>query len=602
MATQPHVQPQSARATAATPVRVTIARWRVYILLALCLLAIGRIALRLWEVQVTDRATYATLAAREINQQITLQPSRGQITDRLGNVLAMDIERESLWVVPRYIPAERAAQLALALSALLDQDPQTLQAALTNKDYYWLPVARWLEPDVAAQVAALEEPGLRLVYEPRRIYPQGDFAAHVIGAVNRIGDGISGVESFYNTTLKGITGTLQAEFDPARNPIAIAPQTIRPARHGSDLVLTLDPMVQYIAEQELKAAVEQHDADGGSVIVLDVRTGAIRGMASMPLFDPNTYYTYPEEVYSRNPAISNLYEPGSTFKMVTVAAGLQAGAFTADTRVNDTGVIFRHGYSLKNWNAGANGMITPADVIYHSSNVGALLLTELTGPEQFYRMVDAFGFGKPTGIDMGGEETGIVNSFFGPNYNELTLLTNSYGQGISATPLQMTQAAAIIANDGVLMRPYIVEERCTDGVCVATQPHQVAQVIDPGVAWTLRRMLVNSANHYSPVVWAAQTGSYGDQWLVPGYQVGGKTGTASIPLPGGGYDPNYTIGSVLGFAPAEDARYAVLAKVDRPRDDIWGVRTAIPLFYRVVDQLLRHERIPPDPNLRSPGQ
>jgi cell division protein FtsI (penicillin-binding protein 3) len=166
----------------------------------------------------------------------------------------------------------------------------------------------------------------------------------------------------------------------------------------------------------------------------------------------------------------------------------------------------------------------------------------------------------------------------------------------------MTQAAAVIANDGVLMQPYVVEKICEDGECTETQPVARRQVIDPGVAWTVRRMLVSSANHYAPVVWAGQTGSYGDQWLVPGYQVGAKTGTSSIPIPGGGYDPNFTIGSVLGFAPAEDARYAVLVKVDRPRDDIWGVATAIPLYYNVVEQLLRYEGIPPDPHLRSPGQ
>jgi cell division protein FtsI (penicillin-binding protein 3) len=257
---------------------------------------------------------------------------------------------------------------------------------------------------------------------------------------------------------------------------------------------------------------------------------------------------------------------------------------------------------LKNWNAGANGIIDPGQMLYYSSNVGALQLAEMMGPTDFYRMVRKFGFGELSGVDLGGEEMGIIHDTDPRHYNGLTLLTNSYGQGISVTPLQMTQAAAVIANDGVLMQPYVVEKICEDGECTETQPVARRQVIDPGVAWTVRRMLVSSANHYAPVVWAGQTGSYGDQWLVPGYQVGAKTGTSSIPIPGGGYDPNFTIGSVLGFAPAEDARYAVLVKVDRPRDDIWGVATAIPLYYNVVEQLLRYEGIPPDPHLRSPGQ
>lgn len=603
MASRSTTQSSRYRPSAVSTNPVIISRWRIYVLLFVCTLVIGRIVLRLGEVQVVKQEELASLARAEINRQITLHPSRGLITDRYGNVLAIDVERESLWVVPSLIPADRAPALALTLSALLRIDAQKILNSLTAYDYYWLPIARWLEPAMAEQVAALHETGLRLVYEPRRVYPQGSFAAHVIGAVNSNGDGISGVESFYNTQLKGITGTLTAEFDAALNPIAIAPQHTRPARDGVNLELTLDPLIQYVAETELKRAVEEHDADGGSVVVLEVKTGAIRGMASLPSFDPNHYGDYSPDMYSRNPAISNLYEPGSTFKIVTVAAGLQSRAFTADTQVNDTGVIYRFGEPLQNWNAAGNGMITPADVLYYSSNVGALQLNELTGAENFYRIVRAFGFGVPTGVDLGGEEQGLLHDPYSPGYNEFMLLTNAYGQGISVTPLQMAQAAAAIANNGILMRPYIVEKRCdTDGNCLTTQPTVMGQVVDPGVAWTVRRMLVGSANHYAPVVWANQTGSYADQWLVPGYEVGAKTGTASIPLPGGGYDPYFTIGSVLGFAPGEDARYAVLVKVDRPKDDIWGVVTAIPLFYRVVDQLLRHERLPPDPGLFSPGQ
>jgi cell division protein FtsI (penicillin-binding protein 3) len=514
----------------------------------------------------------------------------------------MDIERESLWVIPRFIDDENVDQLAVTLAAMLELDVQTVYDALTAENVYWQRLARWLEPAVARQIESLDEDGLQLIYEPLRYYPQETFAAHVVGAVNHEGEGISGVESYYNTALKGITGTITAEFDPAHNPIAIAPQQVRPARNGVDLMLTIDPYVQYVAETELQKAVEEHDADGGSVVVMEVATGAIRGMASWPSFDPNQFHRYDPTTYSRNPAVSTLYEPGSTFKIVTAAAGLHTGAFTADTPINDTGVIYRFGERLKNWNAGANGIIDPGDMLYYSSNVGALQMAEMMGPTDFYRMVREFGFGEATGVDLGGEEIGIVHDTDPEHYNGMTLLTNSYGQGISVTPLQMVQSAAIIANDGVLMQPYVVEQICEDGVCEKTQPTARRQVVDPGVAWTVRRMLVRSANHYAPVVWAEQTGNHGDQWLVPGYQVAAKTGTASIPLPGGRYDPNFTIGSVLGFAPAEDARYAVLVKVDRPRDDIWGVRTAIPLYYNVVEQLLRYASVPPDPHLRSPGQ
>lgn len=602
MATRASAQSKSHRSAPETTGRVTIPRWRIRALWIVALLLIIRVVVRLGEIQVVRHEELTAQARNLIDRQVTIQPQRGMITDRLGNVLSMDIERESLWVVPAQINPATAPKLALTLSALIGVDAQTISRAFEMRDRYWLRLARWLEPEVAERVAALKEPGLVLVYEPRRIYPQNDFAAQVVGSVNNNGDGIGGVESFYNTTLKGITGTLTAEFDPSSNPIAIAPQQTRPARDGINLMLTLDPFIQDLAESQLRTAVEQHRADGGSIIIIEPQTGAIRGMASWPPFNPNRYGDYPPEVYSRNPAVNDLYEPGSTFKIITVAAGLQARAFTADTLVNDIGVISRYGYSLKNWNAQGNGMLDSNGVLYYSSNVGALQLNEITGPENFYATVRAFGFGVPTGVDLGGEERGIVHSTSSLLYNDLTLLTNSYGQGISVTPLQLVRAVAAIANDGVLMQPYIVERRCEDGECIETQPIEAGRAVDPEVAWTIRRMLVNAANHYAPVVWAPRNGSFADQWLVPGYQVGAKTGTSSIPLPGGGYDPSYTIGSVVGFAPAEGARYAVLVKIDRPKDDIWGVNTSIPVFYNIMDQLMRHERLPPDPALFSPGQ
>jgi cell division protein FtsI (penicillin-binding protein 3) len=602
MATNTTVQTHKRQRSSSSSQRVTIPHWRIMALLGLAFLLILRMVLRLGELQVVQSADLADKARREINQQVTLHPSRGLITDRHGNVLAMDIERESLWVVPAQIPANRAPQLALTLAPLIGRDEREILTALTDSEKYWLPIARWLEPAVAERIEMLEEPGLRLIYEPRRIYPQNAFASQIIGATNFNGDGISGVESYYNTALKGITGTLTAEFDPVNNPIAIAPQERRPARDGVNLRLTIDPFIQHMVEDALKAAVEQHNADGGTILVIEPDTGAIRGMASWPPFDPNRYGDYPPEVYSRNPAVSDLYEPGSTFKIITVAAGMQTGAFTADTAINDPGVVNRFGDRFHNWNHGGNGVIDPGGVLYHSSNVGALQLNEMTGAEDFYRIVRDFGFGASTGIDLGGEEQGIVHGPSSPFFNDVLLLTNSYGQGISMTPLQLTRAVAAIANDGVLMRPYVVEEICDADECTLTEPTEVRQVVDPGVAWTVRRMLVHSANHYAPVVWSSRTGSWADQWLVPGYQVGAKTGTASIPLPGGGYDPSFTIGSVVGFAPADDARYAVLVKIDRPKDDIWGVGTAIPVFYKVVDELMDYARVQPNPGLVSPSQ
>jgi len=205
-------------------------------------------------------------------------------------------------------------------------------------------------------------------------------------------------------------------------------------------------------------------------------------------------------------------------------------------------------------------------------------------------------------VDIAGESPGLVRTNAGADWQPVVLSTNAYGQGIAVTPLQQVRMVAAIANDGKLMRPYLVQKRCRGDDCVVTQPKQVGQPVEPAVAWTVRRMLIHSANHYSPVVWGPVTGSYADTWLVPGYEVGAKTGTSSIPDGRGGYDQTGTIGSVVGLSPAENARYAILVKIDRPRDDIWGVATAIPVYQAIVEQLMRYERIQPSPAFVGPGQ
>jgi|HigsolmetaAR202D_1030399.scaffolds.fasta_scaffold00514_14 Cell division protein FtsI/penicillin-binding protein 2 len=579
---------------------VAISRWRIRALLFLVLLLVVRIAIRLGEVQVLQHEQLSTMARGEIDQQVTLMPERGVISDSAGNVLAMDVDRESLWAVPKYIDPERAPRLALTLATLLKRDPNEIQEILTNDKLYWLPVARWLDPQVAEQIELLEEPGLVLQYEPRRVYPQGSFAGQVVGAVNNNGDGISGVESYFNSEVKGITGTLTAEWDSHSNPIWIAPYEKQPARDGADLTLTIDPLIQHTIETALEEAVVQHQASGGTVIVMDTKTGAVLGMTSYPFFDPNNWQDYPAEQW-QNPAVSTLYEPGSTFKIITAAAALQSRKVTADTTVYDGGVISRYGETLGNWNRAGNGELDLSKMLYYSSNVAALQFMELTGEEAFYATVERFGFGKPTGIDIGGEQAGIVNWPGSPDYNPIVPLTNSYGQGIAVSPLQMVRAMAAIANDGLMMRPYVVAKRCLEDNCVETQPEEVGQVVDKEVAWTIRQMLIHSANHYAGVVWGSRTGNYGDAWLVPGYAIGAKTGTSSIPDGRGGYEP-YTIGSVLGFGPNDNPRYAVLVKIDRPKDDIWGVNTAIPVYHKIMEQLMRYARIAPDPALRSEGQ
>ncbi|MDW8403763.1 penicillin-binding protein 2 [Chloroflexus sp.] len=591
----------NASATAVTPPVGRLARWRLQALLISCVVMAVIVAARLVDLQVVRSQELASKARLEIETPTLLAPRRGQITDANGTVLAMDVERQSLFAIPPQVPAERKAEIALLIAGLTGAPAEPILSALRS-DRQWVRLARWLEPEVAAQVAELKLPGLRLVYEPMRFYPQGMSAAQVVGALNLNGEGISGIEAYYDQLLRGTEGRVEGEFDPARNPIATSLSRTLPPQDGANLQLTIDPFIQQVAERELKQAIDEQNADGGTIIVLDPRTGAILAMASWPFFDPNRWQEYPPEVYGRNPAIGTVYEPGSTFKMFTASAALSSGAVTTTTTVDDPGWVVRYGRTLRNFDGAPRGPLTLAGMLYYSSNVAALQFNELTGPEAFYRTLTRFGFGQPTGVDLAGEESGIVNFYGGAGYNPLTFLINAYGQAISVTPLQLVQAAAAIANDGVMMQPYVVQRICRGNDCVQTQPQVAGKPIEPEVARAVREMLVEAANHYAPVIWGPRTGNWRDQWLVPGYRVGAKTGTASIPLPGGGYDPTYTIGSVLGIAPVDEPRFVVLVKIDRPKKDTLGVLTAIPVYYNVVDQLLRYAHVPPDRSLVSPGQ
>lgn len=588
-------------ATTPVPAGKPLPRWRLQVLLASCFLITIIIAVRLVDLQVVRSNDLARKARLEIETPTLLAPRRGQISDASGTVLAMDVERQSLFAVPPQVPAARKAEIAVLIAGLTDQPADQILSALRS-DRQWVRLARWLEPEVAAQVAELELPGLWLVYEPMRFYPQGISVAQVVGALNLNGEGVSGIEAYYDQLLRGTEGRIEGEFDPNRNPIATSLTRTLPPQNGADLQLTIDPFIQQVAERELQKAIDEQNADGGTIIVLDPRSGAILAMANWPFFDPNRWQEYPPEVYGRNPAIGTIYEPGSTFKMVTAAAALSSGVVTTTTTVDDPGWVVRYGQVLRNFDAAPHGPLTLAGMIYYSSNVAALQFNELVGPETFYRVLTRFGFGQPTGVDLAGEESGIVNFYGSAGYNPLTFLTNAYGQGISVTPLQLVQAAGAIANDGVMMRPYVVQQICRNNACVSTEPQVVARPVTPDVARAVREMMVESANHYAPVIWGPRTGNWSDQWLVPGYRVGAKTGTASIPLPGGGYDPVYTIGSVLGIAPVDEPRFVVLVKIDRPKKDTLGVLTAIPIYYNVVEQLLRYAHIPPDRSLVSPGQ
>lgn len=582
-----------------------LSRTRVNIILLVSILLSLLTTRQLVMIQIVQRADNRNLrqgAQDELQMHIVLQPRRGTIYDRNGSALALNVYRDSLYVEPGLI--KEPEKLAIVIAPILGQDVDSVLKKLSNKDREWDRLARWLEPEAADKIKQLDYAGLHLIPEAQRVYPQGSFAARIVGVANYEGVGISGVEGYYDTEVKGITGTLQAEQDAAQRPIWIAPQRYVEPQDGSQLTLTIDSTVQHIVEDTLNEAVTKHNADGGSILVMDPSSGEVLGMASYPSFDPNNYTEIDPALYNHNAAITDVYEPGSTFKVILTAMGLQTGAFTANSTVNDPGCLERYGWPICNWNKAGNGPLTPGRMLYFSSNVAALQFGEMVGRDNFYKFLKLFGYGEATGIDLAGEADGIVKwpEDAGDNWTDLTLDTNSFGQSIAATPMQHLTALSAVANGGTLMWPHVVKRICKATQCQDIQPQAVRRVVDQGVTDQIRDMLVENANGaYAPVVWGPITGSYQAMPLVPGYRVTAKTGTSQIAV-NGGYDESGTIGSVVGWAPAEAPRISVLVKIDRPKDDPWGVNTAIPVYQKIVSQLMTYYRIPPDPNLIDPLQ
>ncbi len=586
-----------------------ISRRRINVILLICLLLSLLTTRQLVIIQIyqnVDGRDLTDYMKSELTLHRVLQPRRGTIYDRNGAALALNVYNDSLYVEPSRIAEPE--KLAIALAPLIGKDVESVSKIVGNKEREWDRLARWLTPEMSDKVRKLgvdgELPeGLHLVPEAQRVYPQGAFAGRIVGAANHNGDGISGIEAFYDSEIKGITGTLKAEQDAAQRPIWIAPRSITEPEDGTNMTLTIDSTVQRIVENELAHGVTKHNADGGSIVVMDPSTGEILGMASWPNFDPNTYTEVNPELYNHNAALTDVYEPGSTFKVVLTAIGLQTGAFTADTAVHDGGCIQRYGWPLCNWNKAGNGALTPGRMLYFSSNVAALQFAELIGRDNFYKYVKLFGYGQETGVDLAGEGPGIVRwPDKEENWDAVTLNTNAYGQSIAVTPIQHLTAISAIANGGTLMWPHVVKRKCKGTLCEDVQPRPVRRVVDKGVTDQIRSMMVDNADgSYAGVVWGPLTGSYERMPLVPGYHVTAKTGTSSIAV-NGGYDNNGTIGSVVGWAPADNPRIAVLVKIDRPKDDIWGVQTAIPIYQKVVSQLMPYFRMAPNPELIHPMQ
>ncbi len=509
-------------------------------------------------------------------------PARGRIYDHEGELIATNDIQYELGLSPPNILNPK--DVATTLSNLLDKSVGDILTA-TQSDKPYVLIARPVSAAIGDKIKALQAggdvnlSGVDLTPLPHRYYPGGPLASQSLGfvAYNQDGRqvGYFGVEGFYNDALSGksVKGIEQiVPFDVQPDPTP---------DEGADLYLTLDRDIQYLVEVTMADAMTRYAAQGGTIIVMDPKTGAILGMSSWPTYDPNNYTQYPP-TDPENPAVSGQYEPGSTFKILTMAAALDAGTVKAETTYVDTGYLEVGGVGVRNWDGGAYGPVDMLGCLRYSLNTCMADLAIKLGPNTFYNYMSAFGFGHLTNVDLAAEVRGRLKRPGDPDWFDSDLGTNAFGQGIAVTPLQLITAVSAVANHGTMMQPHILLRIQTGQKFHDIQPQVLGRPIKPETAALLSEMLAQSMEQ-----------GEADQAIVPGYRIAGKTGTAQIPIPGG-YDPERSIASFIGWGPVDDPRFVVLVILDRPSTSIWGSETAAPVFASLAQRLVVLMDIPPD--------
>ncbi len=572
---------------------------QMFIFLLVCLGIITLLA-RLYYWQVLQSQSGYKLAQRaniEHIQNLILDAPRGLIYDIQGQILATNVVRDDVYVEPLQFTLDHPDTAQSDLEALITTLHQVLPKVSLEKlqqafasGLYTARIAVGIDPSQSEQLRKLQLQDVFL--EPRtwRIYPGGSLAAQILGFVTQNdtnNHGTYGIEEQYNTLLEGKPGSFTAEKDLQGNPLDVGSTNEQPPIRGANLTLTINSTVEYMVQRALADTVKKLQADSGTVVVINARTGAVVAMAGEPTFDPNHYGQYAtqqgclgsEEVYF-NPALYCAYEPGSTMKMVTMAAALDQGLITPDTTLNDPGcVAFTDAPMVCNWRLKAYGTESMTQVLIHSANVGAAHVAhDILGANRYYPYLERFGFGQRTGID-GPEEAGVYLSPNDKNWTISDLTRQAFGQSILATPMQVATAYEAIANGGVMMYPYLVAETNNNGQVVTTHPRVERRVISAHTAQLLTEMLTQAA-----LLGSAQLAQ------VPGYSVAAKTGTATTQ----GLSADQTEASVAGFIPASNPQFVILVKLDRPKNAIYGSTAAAPLWKTIAQQLMWYYAVPPD--------
>lgn len=562
---------------------------RISILRNFLILFLLAIILRLFYWQAVSAEKLQSKAETQHFQNSLVQATRGRILFSDGSALASYRPTFLLYALPKVIKPEDRVDLATKLAKLLAQNQKEemdLKKDLLeklNSDLFWVPLQKNLDPELKRKIDDLKIEGLGFEDGTSRFYPEGSSSAHILGFVaqdaNGEDTGYFGVEGFYNGELKGIIGKIRQEIDSLGLPIIVGRLLGTSPRNGKDLRLNIDPSVQFIIEDSLKKGIEKYGAMGAEAIVLDPKTGNVLAMASFPNYDPGKFSGFSKDFY-KNPAVANSYEPGSTFKVLIMSAALNENAVKPETKCDVcSGPISLGGFTIRTWNNKYYPDTSMTDVIIHSDNTGMVFAGKKIGLDKLYSYLENFGLGKPTNIDLQDEAAPDLRPK--ESWREIDLATASFGQGIAVTPIQMITAVGSLANEGKLMEPHMVAEIKAEKGSFEIKPKIVREVISKETAKTITGIMVRAVDEGEA------------KWAKPkGFKIAGKTGTAQIPI-AGHYDPNKTIASFVGFAPADNPKFVMLVLYNQPSSSIFGSETAAPTFFEIAKQLFIYYKIAP---------
>ena len=595
--------------------------FRIYMVLGAFLFVFFLADLRLFQIQVLDHSKYKSMAQQQYSDTYAIPAKRGNILSFDGHVLAGTQTHYLMYGEPKVVedPYKTSHDLSDIVTDLwmlssrkdklegIEQGQKDIEISrdtvfsyfynkfyksLSSGDLMWVPLKRSVTPVERTKIEEKNIKGIGFEEEPIRYYPEGSLASHVLGFVasNEKGEktGYYGIEGKLNEDLKGKPGRIMDEKDAMGMPILVGSYKKIDSVSGRDVYLTLDRAVQYIIEKKIKEGVEKYEAKSGSVIVMDPMTGEIVAMANFPTYFPDDFSaadiiedekTHRKSIERQNLAISQTYEPGSVMKPMTVSAAVDLGLITPETTFNDSGPVRYSDYTIDNWDGKHHSVQTIVELLQKSNNIGAAWVGHKVGSKKLYEYLKNFGFGDRTGIDLEGEDTGIIRDY--NEWTDIDLATISFGQGISATPLQVVNAFNVIANGGYLLEPKIIY-KITDGIKEIEMPTRSEhRVISRETSDTMVSMLEKAVE-----------GGEAKYFVIKDYRVAGKTGTAQIPE-NGKYSPDRTNATFVGFM-ASSRKFSMIVKLEQPQTSTYAAETAVPLWMDICGELVKYFGLPPD--------